>query len=135
MTIDELRALVNKECETRHAKPRHIESQLQQACKRWFDYQYPHLHDLYFAVPNGGTRGKREAAIMKQEGVVAGVAGTLLLLPRHGYGCLCIEFKTSIGKQSDRQKAWQISTQNAGNKYVIVRTIEEFIDVVNEYIR
>ena len=80
-------------------KPSHIESEMQRSCKRWFDLQYPKLSCLLFAVPNGGARNSREAAIMKAEGVTAGVADMILLIPRHGYGCLCIEFKTKKGSQ------------------------------------
>lgn len=64
--------------------PRHIESQIQRSCKRWFDYQYGQFAPLLFAVPNGGLRGKREAAIMKAEGMTAGVSDMILLVSRKG---------------------------------------------------
>ena len=41
--------------------PRHIESQIQRSCKKWFDYQYGQFAPLLFAVPNGGLRGQKEA--------------------------------------------------------------------------
>lgn len=47
-----------------------------------------------FAVPNGGARNKREAGILKGEGVTAGVADMILLKPSGGFASLCIEFKT-----------------------------------------
>lgn len=115
-------------------KPAHIESELQRSCKTWFDLQYPKLSRLCFAVPNGGARNAREAAIMKGEGVTAGVADMLLLMPRHGYGCLCIEFKTKSGRQSASQKQWQADAEAHGNKYTVVRSVEQFISEVRQYL-
>lgn len=113
---------------------RHVESKIQIACKRWFDYQYRQFASLLFAVPNGGQRGKFEAAIMKSEGVTPGVADMILLVSRRGYGSLCIEFKTETGKQSEKQKEWERIATICGNKYVIVRSLEQFIKVVTEYL-
>ena len=115
--------------------PRHLESQLQRQCVAWFRLQYPKHAKLLFAVPNGGGRSRVEAAIMKAEGVVAGVADLILLEPRGGYGCLCIEMKTRIkgSGQSDRQKEWQAATEEAGNRYVVARSLEVFQAIVNEY--
>ena len=115
-------------------KPSHIESEMQRSCKRWFDLQYPKLGRLLFAVPNGGARNSREAAIMKAEGVTAGVADMILLIPRHGYGCLCIEFKTKEGRQSDSQKLWQADAEANGNKYVVIRSVEQFVNEIKKYL-
>jgi hypothetical protein len=115
-------------------KPAHIESELQRSCKKWFDMQYPKLSRLCFAVPNGGARNAREAAIMKGEGVTAGVADMIILIPRKGYGCLCIEFKTKDGKQSASQKLWQADAEAHGNKYVVVRSIDEYVKEVKNYL-
>lgn len=115
-------------------KPSHIESEMQRACKQWFDLQYPKLSRLLFAVPNGGARNSREAAIMKAEGVTAGVADMILLIPRHGYGCLCIEFKTKEGCQSESQKLWQAAVEAQGNKYIVVRSVDEFVKEVKNYL-
>lgn len=114
--------------------PQHIESKIQIACKRWFNYQYQQFSRLLFAVPNGGQRGKYEAAIMKQEGIVAGVSDMILLMPRRGYAALCIEFKTAKGRQTDLQKSWQQTAEMVGNKYVIVRSLEQFIKEITAYL-
>lgn len=115
-------------------KPSHIESEMQRSCKRWFDLQYPKLSRMYFAIPNGGARNSREAAIMKAEGVTAGVADMILLLPRHGYGSLCMEFKTPTGRQSISQKQWQADAEAAGNKYVVIRSFEQFVNEIKNYL-
>lgn len=114
--------------------PRHIESQIQRSCKKWFDYQYNEFSQLLFAVPNGGLRGKVEAAIMKAEGMTAGVADMILLMPRKGYASLCIEFKTEKGRQTQNQKDWQHEAEKHGNKYVIVRNFSQFVKEITAYL-
>ena len=113
----------------------HEESQLQKDCVTWFRLQYPSRALILFAVPNGGGRSPIEAAIMKAEGVVAGVADLILLEARGNYGALCIEMKTrsSKSRQSPNQKIWQQAAERYGNAYVIVRSFEEFKQVIWEY--
>lgn len=113
----------------------HEESQLQRDCVAWFRMQYPNHALMLFAVPNGGGRSPVEAAILKGEGVVAGVADLILLEARGNYGALCIEMKTrsKSSRQSVNQKIWQEATQKAGNAYVVVRTFEQFQDLVRRY--
>jgi len=114
----------------------HEESQLQKDCVTWFRLQYPSRALILFAVPNGGGRSPIEAAIMKAEGVVAGVADLILLEARGNYGSLCIEMKTrsSKSRQSPNQKIWQEATQKAGNAYVVIRTFEDFQTVIRQYL-
>lgn len=54
-------------------------------CVSWFRLKYPAIGKLLFAVPNGGARSRTEAAIMKAEGVTAGVADLILLIGRGGF--------------------------------------------------
>lgn len=133
LTFDEMVARANAEPTKR--KPRHIESHIQRNCLTWFRLQYPELRLVLFAVPNGGARNKREAGILKAEGVTAGVADMILLTPSGNYGALCIEFKTDEGTQRQSQKEWQQAAETAGNKYVIVRSIEDFMHEINTYLR
>ena len=72
---------------------------------------------------------------MKAEGVTAGVADLLLLEARGGWGCLCIEMKTTSksSRQSDNQKTWQRETEAVGNRYEVVRTLERFQAIVRDY--
>ena len=89
---------------------------------------------MLFAVPNGGFRNKREAGIMKAEGVTAGVADVILLTPPGGYASLCVEFKTEDGTQRATQKEWQKAAEGAGNKYVIVRSFDAFKEEIETYL-
>ena len=43
--------------------------------------------------------------------------------------------KTKIGKQSTEQKEWQKTAENNGNKYIVCRSLEEFITAVNDYLK
>jgi len=97
---------------------------------------FPRLPDkLIFAVPNGGSRHKIEAANMKRQGIKAGVADVILLIPKNGFASLCLEFKTDTGKQSDEQKEFQRQAESCGSKYVIVRSVAEAIQETKEYLK
>lgn len=116
---------------------RHPEHQLQTACFQWFNLQYPEFRGLLFAVPNGGGRSRIEAALLKAEGVVAGVADMLLLVPSKGYAGLCIEFKaaTKAAHQSEAQKNWErLINKHGAYKYTVVRTFEEFRTLMYNYL-
>lgn len=111
------------------------EASLQASCVKWFNLQYPQHRGLLIHVPNGGSRRSAiEGRSLKLQGVTAGVADLLLLIAKQGYGCLCIELKTAKGKQSESQQAWQKITIEAGNIYIICRTVEEFIGTINSYL-
>ena len=135
---------------TKQRKPqRHEESRLQECCVTWFRLQYPKLALLLFAVPNGGKRTHRtivragrvityspEAKQMKKEGVTAGEADHILQTHSNGDESLRIEMKTTEkgSEQRESQKVWQQAAEGAGNKYVVCRTLEEFMEVVKEYL-
>lgn len=117
------------------APKRHPESELQRTCVQYFRLQYPKHALMLFAVPNGGGRSRIEAAIMKAEGVTAGVSDLILLESRGGWGALCIEMKTRSkkSKQRESQEEWQAATEAAGNRYEVCRSFEEFKSVIDDY--
>ena len=92
------------------------ESTLQASCVRWFRYQYPHL--VIYAVPNGGSRNVREAQRLKAEGVLAGVADLVVMLPQGK--SLYIEMKVRGNRQTDNQKEFQ-------------KVIEDFISIYDYF--
>lgn len=110
------------------------EHRIQCSCVKWFYLQYPKFKDILFAIPNGGFRNTVEATRMKSEGITAGVADLILLKSNRFYGALCIEMKTPTGIQSDTQIRWQQMTELNGNKYVICRSLEDFIREIKEYL-
>ena len=108
---------------------------MQRMCVGWFRLQYPAVGKLLFAVPNGGARSRTEAAIMKAEGVTAGVTDLILLLGRGGFNALCIEMKTTDRRSalSDAQIEWRSLTITNGNRHVVCRTLEEFQSEIRWY--
>ena len=118
---------------------RNEEHDLQCACVKWFAYAHPELKGLLFAIPNGGARSKATAGRLKAEGVVAGVSDLILMVPRpapaYPYLALCIEMKTKHGYQSPEQKAWQLKVEKYGYKYAVCRSLDQFIETIENYLK
>jgi hypothetical protein len=128
---------------------REEEHNIQAACVRWFNLQWPEYRGLLFAVPNGGARSKATAGKLKAEGVVPGVADLILLVPKrvkvlsafpneawwHTIPALCIEMKTAKGRQSTEQMEWQRKVESNGYKYAVCHSLDEFMAVVNGYLQ
>ncbi len=113
------------------------EKQLQFVCVAEFRRLYPELaaQGLLFHVPNETAGATMTAPQIKANGVCNGVADLILLIPRHGYGCLCIELKTPLGVQRASQKAWMKAVMSVGQKYVVCRTVDDFVREINAYLR
>ena len=109
------------------------EHELQKHCVTWFKYRYPHLKALFFSVPNGGVRNKAEAGKLKAEGTNRGVADLILLLPNYYFHSLNIEMKAG-SSQSDYQKIYEQACRASGSNYVICRSLDQFKDVIQEYL-
>ena len=92
---------------------KHDEAALQTSIVLWFGMQYPEFSGMLFAVPNGGRRDAREGARLKKEGVRAGVADLILLVPRPNV--LLLEVKVKGGKLSDAQKTWLAAAASLGH--------------------
>lgn len=130
VTFEQLLARNN----TPRKRPADEEHQLQVACVQWFNLQHPQCRHNLFAVPNGGRRDKVTGAKLKAEGVKAGVADLILLKPNNRYHALLIEMKTRQGRQSQSQRDWQRDITRDGYKYVVCRSLQEFIETVNDYL-
>ena len=115
------------------SKPQ-TESQIQKDCVVWFRSRYESIEPLFFSVANGGARNAWTAKIMKDEGVRAGVSDLILLIPRHGFAALLVEMKTSDGKQSDSQKTFERLATQYKYKYVVVRDLTTFQQLMLSYI-
>lgn len=125
------------------------ESRITQSCVRWFRIQYPQYASVLIHPANEGVRTTRVVgtasgarvistggARLKAEGLVPGVADLLLLVPRKGFGCLAVEMKTASksSRQSVRQIEWEKAVVNAGNRYVVCRSLEDFMSVIRDYL-
>lgn len=116
--------------------PKVNESQIQQSCINWFKAQYPRLWQdgVLFHIANEGVRLGGSGNRAKKEGLVRGVADLCLAMPRKGFGALYIELKKPGCYQRPSQKTWQESMERHGNKYVVVKSVESFMRVIQEYL-
>ena len=133
MTFEEMVAL---EAQKPKRKQHHNdeEHRLQCSLVNWFRLQYPKMQHNLFAVPNAGRRSLRLGKYMKDEGLLPGVADLILLRSNTHYGALLIEVKTQKGTQQKTQKEWQAKIEKDGYKYVIVRSIEDFMKEIKSYL-
>ena len=93
----------------------------------------------FHAVPNGGYRSKRTAALMKAEGQLAGVPDTFLPWPRVGpdgrveHG-LYIEMKANGGRLSSSQQEIIGLLAAAGYRVVVCYSAEEAVAEIARYL-
>lgn len=117
----------------------HEEGELQIRCVKWFRIQYPHYAKLLYHVKNEEAGGRTAGAIHKAEGVVKGVPDLMLSVPaKYGkvvYHSFGIEMKTEKGVQKPHQKDFQKMFEASGNFYFVVRSLEEFMNRVNEWMQ
>lgn len=110
-----------------------IEHRLQCNCVMWFRLQYPRL--VLFTIPNGGARTITTGAMLKAEGVLAGVADLFLMFPVKQFHGLFIEMKTDNGRQSESQKQFQTLAESNGYKYVVCRSFNDFKNEILIYLK
>ena len=110
---------------------KHQESTLQTSCVRWFRSQYPHL--IIYAVPTGGSRNVREAQRLKSEGVLAGVADLVVMLPQGK--SIYIEMKVKGNRQTDNQKEFQNKAIALGHTYAVCYSFEEFQQIIENQLQ
>jgi hypothetical protein len=125
MTVEELKKLPKK--------MKHVESNIQRSCIKWFDRQYPKLKQLLFAIPNGGSRNIIEASIMKAEGVRRGIPDIFLSMPTGNWAGMYIEMKSEKGYLRPEQKEF-IALVGANYKCVVCRSLEDFQREINQYL-
>lgn len=132
MTYEEMIRLAGKTKSRK--KPTDDEHKIQVACVRWFRLKYPKLRNVLFAIPNGGRRDAVTGAKLKEEGATSGVSDLILLKSNRFYGGLCIEMKKPGGRQSPAQKEWQKDAEANGAKYVVCKSLDEFMKVTTDYL-
>jgi hypothetical protein len=116
------------------AKPKHLESIEQRLFVQRVRLD-PRTRDLpACAIPNGGRRGPREAAILKAEGVSAGAPDWVLMAARGQFVGLALEFKGPTGRVSPAQAAWHASLRHELWAVYIVKSAQEAWDVLAEYL-
>lgn len=89
--------------------------------------------EYFIKVPNEGRRSFALARKMKREGLSAGLPDVLCLAPSEYYKGLAIEFKVGVNKQTPAQIAWQAKLEKIGWLYRVCYSLDEAVNVVNEY--
>lgn len=115
-------------------KQAHHESDMQVSCVRWFRYQYPKYSKLLFSIPNGAHTSGFQRQILVAQGMVNGVADLMFAYPSGYYHSMFIEMKHGKNKQSQHQKDFQKAAGEAGFKYVICYSFDEFQQEINQYL-
>jgi hypothetical protein len=87
-----------------------------------------HTPYVCYAIPNGGSRGRRQGAALKAEGVLAGIPD--IHIPALS---LFIEMKTSIGKVSPIQKAMHERLRHDCQIVEVCRSVDDVIRVVTHH--
>jgi tRNA(Phe) wybutosine-synthesizing methylase Tyw3 len=96
----------------------------------WFKNEYQiNAKGVIFSVPNGGSRNVIEAKKLKSTGLMAGVSDLIVVLESK---VLFIELKTDVGIQSDTQKKFEILVTNLNHEYHIIRSLEQFKELIHE---
>ncbi len=106
------------------------EAQMQAYCTQWFHNNFISLRQMLFCVDNNsGTRN--EGSIKKALGVRKGVADLVFI----GYMFVVfIELKLPNGVQSPEQKEFNKKVLDRGHYYRVVRTFNEFEDLIRSLI-
>jgi hypothetical protein len=108
------------------------EDDFQKASANYLRFKYPGA--LFFHVPNGGHRHIKVAAKLKAQGVLAGVPDWLICEPRKGYHGLAIELKVKGGRLSLEQSARLYQFRMRGWKCLVIYSLDEFMNAVDEYL-
>lgn len=103
--------------------------------------KYPELM-LAFAIPNGGMRDKRTAAMLKAEGVKSGVWDILLPVAsgEHCPGCkehfsgLFVEMKVKPNRLTFEQHAFYAAMQRHNFDFFVAYTWQEAFDKMVSYL-
>jgi len=87
-----------------------------------------------FAIPNGGSRNKAEAAKLKAEGVSAGVPDLFIPIPKQGYHGLFIEMKVGKNRTSLEQDEWLALLRKNGYRAEVCYGADAAIKTIDDYI-
>lgn len=112
------------------------EAEEQTALFEWatlMEHRIPALK-MMFAIPNGGSRHKREAINLKRQGLKPGVPDICLAYPSGGYHGLYIELKVGKNKPSQVQKQWLSKLSEAGYKAAVCYGFDDAMKTIMDYL-
>lgn len=106
------------------------ELKLQAQCFQWHWNTFPQERGLLHAN-NNNSQNAIKGMMNRSIGVVPGVADTEYAAPA-GL-TVYMEFKTPTGVQSEAQKDFQRKVEARGHKYYIIRSFEQFQQIIYHY--
>lgn len=113
------------------------ESANQCALLKWWDMahkQYNLPAQMLMAIPNGGQRNAITGAILKREGVRAGVFDLFLAAPRNGFSGLWLEMKWGKNKITKEQQAFKAMIEAEQGKCVVCYDWETAKEQIEAYL-
>ena len=115
-------------------------SRLQKACVKWFRYQHSDIKDLLFSIPNGIPLANQNIRTkiynkLKEEGLQPGVPDLFLAVCNSIYNGMFIEIKSKRDHLRKKQVDMIRALEQQNYKCVVVRSVDEFIEIVDEYLR
>lgn len=105
------------------------EARIQQDIFIYHWNNYPNEQKLLFMVHNN-PKNKIEGAMLKSQGLVAGVSDMIYLNPNGT--AYFIEIKTPTGTQQTNQKEWQKLIESFGYTYILIRSLKDFKNHFNK---
>jgi len=114
-------------------------SRLQKACVKWFRYQHSDIKDLLFSIPNGIPLANQNIRTkiynkLKEEGLQPGVPDLFLAVGNSIYNGLFIEVKSKTDRLRKVQADMIRELESENYKCVVVRSLDEFMEVIKEYL-
>jgi hypothetical protein len=112
------------------------EHQHQAALIRWANASlgvYTELRWL-FAVPNAAKRGVKMAAMMKAEGLKAGLPDLMLPVARGEYIGMAIEMKFGKNKLTAAQQEWADGLKSLGWRHEVCYDWEKAREALKDYL-
>ena len=115
-------------------------SRLQAACIKYFRYQYSEIKELLFSIPNGIPLANQNVRTkiynkLKEEGLQPGVPDLFLAVGNSIYHGMFIEIKSKKDRLRKKQVDMIRELESENYKCIIVRSLDEFIEQINEYMR
>lgn len=115
-------------------------SRRQAACIKYFRYQFSEYKDLLFSIPNGIPLANQNVRTkiynkLKEEGLQPGVPDLFLSVGNSIYNGMFIEIKTKTDRLRKKQVDMICALEQQNYKCVVVRSVDEFIEIIDEYLR
>lgn len=92
----------------------------------WVNHNFPKLRKLFFHIPNGGTRDKREGAKFKSMGLLPGAPDFICVSP-----LFALELKMPNGRVSPDQKLVHKVWTEANIPVYVAYNAQEIINTIH----